>query len=158
LSHILPPYISPGGHGSHVESAKNPRFSPIVDSKSALGQRGDHVRHGDCSTSSDVYLVIQENCHSDSSTRPDNAAMSGRGSGIAGLGNAYTQIALTSTIASGNAYDSDVEFVDGWTNPFTTGGYNLIGNGNALDAFDVADQTLVTDPGLAPLADNGGPT
>ncbi len=94
----------------------------------------------------------------ESSTVTDNTAQSGYGSGIASLADVYTATILSSTIVSGNEFDSDVEFVDGSTNTFASGGYNLIGNGNALGVFLDTDQTQVTDPGLAPLADNGGHT
>ncbi|MGF1523744.1 MAG: choice-of-anchor Q domain-containing protein [Leptolyngbyaceae cyanobacterium] len=42
---------------------------------------------------------------------------------------------------------------------FLSQGNNLIGTGNSVDAFNQStDITGVTDPGLEPLADNGGPT
>ncbi len=93
-----------------------------------------------------------------SSTITDNSAPLGQGSGVASLGNAYAFTELASSIVSGNAHNSDVDYVDGPTNSFGSGGYNLIGNGNALDNFALSDQTLVTNPGVGPLADNGGPT
>jgi hypothetical protein len=53
-----------------------------------------------------------------------------------------------------------VDFVFGFgANSFDSDGDNLIGDGNATGAFTQGgDQTAVADPGLGPLADNGGPT
>ncbi|TVQ42256.1 MAG: hypothetical protein EA365_15670 [Gloeocapsa sp. DLM2.Bin57] len=74
---------------------------------------------------------------------------------------------IANTIISGNI-GTDVDGVNDnyYGNSFTPSpllanslGGNLIGNGNALDIFDQStDQTSITDPGLNPLADNGGLT
>ncbi len=69
-----------------------------------------------------------------------------------------TRTEVESTIISGNT-GGDVDFLGGITNSFLSLGYNLIGLGTATGNFNVAgDQIDVTDPGLEPLADNGGPT
>ena len=92
------------------------------------------------------------------STITENQAPSGQGSGVASRGDPNTSTKVVSTIIAGNT-DSDVDFVDGDINSFESDGNNLIGTGNALDNFNApGDQTGFTDPGLAPLADNGGPT
>ncbi len=64
---------------------------------------------------------------------------------------------VTSSIISGNV-NSDVDSVEN-SNTLTSEDHNLIGTGNAIDNFNGDnDQTGVTDPLLADLADNGGPT
>lgn len=71
---------------------------------------------------------------------------------------------LTASIVSGNENDTDVVFIDpdqpSQGNTFVSDGSNLIGSGDALDAFrqDLGDITGEVDPGLDPLAENGGPT
>ena len=80
------------------------------------------------------------------------------GSGIASFGDAETQTTITSSIVSGNV-GTDIDVVLGTINSFASNGNNLIGDGNATIAFSSdSDITGNTDPGLAPLADNGGPT
>ena len=87
------------------------------------------------------------------------------GSGISSFGDAIAQTTVTSSIVSGNI-GTDVDLATPPTvdvadapNSFTSNGNNLIGDGNAIDAFSgPGDITGNTDPGLAALADNGGPT
>ncbi|MEQ9481247.1 Ig-like domain-containing protein [Coleofasciculus sp. F4-SAH-05] len=87
-----------------------------------------------------------------------NTAPDGYGSGIASRGRGSTSTTITSSIVSGNT-NSDVDFFNGDINSFTSDGHNLIGDGNATAAFNQSgDITGVTDPGLDPLADNGGST
>jgi hypothetical protein len=77
------------------------------------------------------------------------------GGGIASFSNARTE--FVSSILAGNI-NSDVDFVGG-TNTFVSQGYNLVGVGNGAIAFNqTGDQTGMTNPGLAPLANNGGAT
>ena len=88
-----------------------------------------------------------------------NTAPAETGSGIASLANSITHTIVHSTIVSGNAHDSDVDFLLGPIDSFSSLGYNLVGRGTATAAFSaVGDQAGVTDAELAPLADNGGPT
>jgi predicted outer membrane repeat protein len=90
------------------------------------------------------------------STITDNTAPDGYGSGIAHDGGDLTTI--TSTIVSGNT-NSDIDIDGGDTSVITSGGNNLIGTSNVIAAFNQSgDITGVTDPGLDPLADNGGLT
>jgi RTX calcium-binding nonapeptide repeat (4 copies) len=78
-----------------------------------------------------------------------------------GITNLYDRslATLTSSIISGNSGSSDVE-TDSGTDTFVSNGHNLIGNiGTGIAAFSQpTDITGVTDPKLAPLANNGGPT
>jgi CSLREA domain-containing protein len=91
------------------------------------------------------------------STITNNAAPS-TGSGVFVLYADSVTVNVASSIIAGNA-GSDVDFSPGSANPFVSQGNNLIGTGNAVGTFNKAtDITGVTDPGLAPLADNGGPT
>lgn len=92
------------------------------------------------------------------STITNNIASSNQGSGIASSGFAGVQTIVTSSLVSGNN-NTDVDFTDDTTNTFISNGHNLIGDGNAVDAFNQAtDITGNTNPGLGSLADNGGPT
>jgi hypothetical protein len=64
-------------------------------------------------------------------------------------------VALTDTIVAGNA-GSDIDDVEGAT---TTGSYNLVGTGGAGGLTSAGHNLIgVADPGLAPLANYGGPT
>ncbi|NEP82997.1 MAG: DUF4347 domain-containing protein, partial [Okeania sp. SIO3B3] len=64
---------------------------------------------------------------------------------------------VTSSIISGNI-NSDVDSVES-NNTLISGDNNLTGTGNAINNFNGDnDQTGVTDPLLADLADNGSPT
>ncbi len=96
------------------------------------------------------------------STVTGNSAPAGLGSGLSSHsdGTAVSNTNILSSIISGNV-NSDVDNVlsGTGTNTITSNNFNLIGTGNALASFNQAnDQTNVTDPGLAPLANNGGLT
>jgi len=88
------------------------------------------------------------------STITNNTAPNGQGSGVASYGFAFRETRVSSSIISANT-NTDVDFVGGTTNSFTSGGYNLIGDGNATSAFNQAgDQIDIADPGLKRLALN----
>ncbi|MGD1805262.1 DUF4347 domain-containing protein [Dapis sp. BLCC M126] len=103
------------------------------------------------------------------STITRNEAASNQGSGVLhqpstiinDYGDSYSfnaSTTITSSIVSGNV-NTDVDSVENNNNFFTSGDNNLIGTGNATDIFNGDnDQTGVTDPLLADLADNGGST
>lgn len=96
--------------------------------------------------------IIHSTITANSSPDDDN------GSGVATDGDFDSITYVESSIIAGNLH-SDVDFVDGIANNFESVGYNVIGIGNATGAFaGPGDQTNVLDPGLGPLADNGGPT
>ena len=85
-----------------------------------------------------------------------NISNSGGGDGLANFGT----LTIGNTIIAGNTNNNDVlnivspPFVNG---TITSEGSNLIGGGNAATSFSgTGDQTSITDPGLDPLADNGG--
>ncbi len=76
---------------------------------------------------------------------------------------------ITSTIISGNTVKDSLYYTSNYatrdvsffSSVINSGGANLIGNSDSssVAAFDEpSDQVNVADPGLAPLADNGGPT
>jgi hypothetical protein len=69
----------------------------------------------------------------------------------AGVG-AGGPLAVISSIIAGNGIN-DVYGPD-----FISHGYNLVGNGKGLAAFNQPGDLVGVDPLLAPLADNGGPT
>ncbi len=91
-------------------------------------------------------------------TITENMSPDGSGSGIATTGNLATRTEMTSTIVSGND-STDVDYVTGSVNSFSSLGFNLVGSGNAVDGgtFVHNDQTGVADPLLDPLRFNGGP-
>lgn len=79
---------------------------------------------------------------------------------MASYGYAYVLTRVQASIISGNT-NTDVDFVSGSTNSFSSLGDNIIGDGNAATAppfNQTGDQINVADPGLGPLANNGGPT
>ena len=90
------------------------------------------------------------------STITSNEAPAGYGSGVASRGDTDTMTHVASTIIAANA-NSDVDIVAGGTNSMISGGYNVVGSGNAVAAFMNNDQPNVADPGLDLLANNGGP-
>ncbi len=92
-----------------------------------------------------------------STTITSNTAPDGQGAGVASEGDTYTSTVVGNSIIAANSF-TDVDFVGGSTNSFTSEGYNVIGDGNATSAFDTEDQTGVTEPGLGDLEYNGGPT
>ncbi len=90
------------------------------------------------------------------STITNNAAAVGGGSGVFSSGDVDASTEVHSTIIAGNV-SSDVDTTV--PNTFVSQGYNLIGSGSALVEFtEPGDQTLVADPMLFDLAENGGPT
>jgi predicted outer membrane repeat protein len=96
------------------------------------------------------YVGIIEIEHS---TITNNSAPTNQGSGVASSGvSDTTHTDVFSSIISANA-NTDVDFVRGAdTSFFVSKGYNLIGDGNATDAFNQSgDRKGADDPGLAPL-------
>jgi hypothetical protein len=101
------------------------------------------------------------------STITNNTAPDGFGSGVASFGDTATRTEVLSSIISAKQ-GTDVDFVSDTTNSFLSGGFNVIGSGNAIgdddpntddNAFDqTGDNTGVSDPGLDPLDSYGGPT
>ena len=90
-------------------------------------------------------------------TITNNQAPVGKGSGLAAFGS-IQNTTVTSSIIAGNV-NSDVDELTGGSNAIQSGGNNLIGTGNATTKFNLTtDITGVTNPGLDPLVDNGGPT
>lgn len=93
------------------------------------------------------------------STVTQNDSNDFAGSGVVTWGDtsfAFTEI--YSTIVAGN-HHTDVAVTGGFVDTFESLGYNVIGTGS-VDAFDDPGDYVIemTDPGLGPLADNGGPT
>lgn len=80
------------------------------------------------------------------------------GGGVSNRGTRTTKasVRVSSSIIAGNE-TSDVS-VGTNAGPFASGGYNLVGTGDTTSFDKMGDRTGVTDPGLGPLASNGGPT
>ncbi len=92
----------------------------------------------------------------ESVTITENSAPAGAGVASRGVEGVLTKI--RNTIVSGNT-GPDIDRVDGVVEVYESDGYNLIGDGNALDAFAAAtDLPGLIDPGLRLLWNNGGPT
>jgi hypothetical protein len=97
------------------------------------------------------------------STISDNEAESDAGGVYVVLG---ARLQTRGSIISGNIADGLLNGDDLFSDPFTpptfvSGGYNLIGDvstWNVSDFNEPGDLTGMTDPGLGPLSDNGGPT
>jgi CSLREA domain-containing protein len=91
------------------------------------------------------------------STITANMAQASRGGGVTSSG-ADAKTRIHSTIIAGNTL-GDVDFFGSDVNSFSSDGYNLIGLGSAVGAFNQpGDQTGFMDPLLNPLGSNGGPT
>jgi hypothetical protein len=104
----------------------------------------------------------------------NSTSLANHGAGVASTANAATRTTVYSSIIAGNkttssATPTDVDFVDASSvNSFQTLGYNVIGTGNALAAFNLPpspslpaglpDKVGEVNPGLAPLSNNGGLT
>jgi hypothetical protein len=103
------------------------------------------------------------------STIADNATeFANSGSGVASLGTATTRTTLLSSIVAENrttaagVVPTDIDFVDAaFVNSFQSLGYNVVGSGNALPAFNtivgnpisgVPDKTGILDARLDPLS------
>jgi uncharacterized protein YjbI with pentapeptide repeats len=84
-----------------------------------------------------------------------NSAPADAGSGVYRGGG---EMIFYSSIIAGNVLsDADANSISGAA--FRSTGYNLVGTGSAVAAFNQpGDQTGVADPMLGMLADNGGPT
>jgi hypothetical protein len=97
----------------------------------------------------------------ESCTITGNSSFTAGPNGIAALVGANVETYVRNSIVSvnGSGASTDVGLINGSTNSFVSGGYNLIGDGNATAAFNEStDVTGNTDPGLSALAENGGPT
>ena len=100
--------------------------------------------------------------------RPGFSAVMGRAGtswgGITSFGDSSTFTTVANTIVSGNVISGtttadDLAIIGGFTNSFSSGGYNLIGAIGSNITFDgTGDQIGVSDPHLGVLADNGGGT
>ena len=81
-----------------------------------------------------------------------------QGSGVAAFGSGTAVTRLSNSIVAGNSSNNDVSVVDNAT-ALVSGGYNLIGGGNAVARFNATgDQSGINDPQLGSLTNNGGPT
>jgi hypothetical protein len=78
----------------------------------------------------------------------------GSGGGVASVGTGSVRV--YSSILAGNQ-TTDVD--NARNGSFSSLGYNIVGDGTSAPSFNsTGDQTGVANPGLGPLANNGGPT
>ena len=128
-----------------------------ISGNSTVGDSSDGGGIFVASSSRDGYIGSFGFLEASNSTITDNTAANGQGGGVAGDGG-NASVEVVASIIAGNP-GSDVDFVNGNVNTFASGGNNLIGNGNATAAFNQPTDIIgITDPGLEPLANNGGPT
>ena len=138
------------GGGIFVRNTYDPNLVSTISNSTISGNSTDRYGGGFYNGAGGVCIS--------NSTFTDNRSPENQGSGVASSGDATTQTEVVSSIIAGNG-NSDVDVVGGDTNSFVSQGNNLIGTGNAIEAFtETSDLIGVTDPGLEPLADNGGPT
>ena len=127
-------------------------FATITNSTFSNNDSGDR---GGALLNSNATLDISH------STFTLNSSASSRGDAIASLASNNAATNIYSTIVSNNGSNSvfnDVEVFFG-ANNITSGGYNLIGGGNAISAFTATgDMTGVFDPVLSILEKTGGKT
>lgn len=96
----------------------------------------------------------------DSCTITANTAPGGRGGGVYSLSSSAARTEVRNSIIAGNV-GTDVDFGGGATNTFVSKGYNVVGDGNAMNTFaQVGDQRDISGTALklGALANNGGPT
>lgn len=83
-----------------------------------------------------------------------------RGGGVLSFDDSTSVLTrLEGSIIAGNTGGSDVELrFSSSDSSYQSGGSNVVGKVGKYVVFGTTDQTAVTDPGLLPLADNGGST
>jgi cysteine-rich repeat protein len=92
-----------------------------------------------------------------SSTITANTSQDGPG-GIEAFADSANSVRMSNSIVAGNSALGAAGAPD-CSGPITSDGYNLIGNGAGCGQLAAAaGDRIGVDPGLAPLADNGGPT
>ena len=112
---------------------------------------GNSAAHGGGIFTQDSVLQLRF------STITANNAPANEGAGIQSLVNAMTRTEVSGSIVAGN-FLSDVDLVGGGGNSFQSGGFNLIGTGEALSEFVETGDLTNVNPQLGPLVNNGGPT
>ena len=144
-----------GDEGGGVSSTTSLSGPKTTITNSTISGNSATARGGGGVSNNDGLTVVEH------STITKNTAPSGSGSGVASFGGERNRTEVLSSIISGNT-NTDVDFlgvVGISPNSFVSKSYNLIGDGNATDAFgQSSDRANVGDPRLGPLADNGGPT
>lgn len=129
----------------------------ILQNSTISGNTATTFGGGIVNTSDGLLFGTKATATISNSTLTNNTG--GTGGGITNFG----RLTVTSSIVAGNTNDSDVlNFFPGST---TSGGHNLIGNGNGTNAFTngvegdlVGTSANPLDPLLGDLQDNGGPT
>ena len=115
---------------------------------------------GNTSLSLGGGLTLESDVLITATTITDNEARFGAGIAFKDILSG-TEVSISGSIIAGNTGDGDdLEEVSGTNTAITSDGTNIFGSIDSdLGSFTVAgDSADVSDPGLAPLADNGGPT
>ncbi|MDB9526338.1 hypothetical protein PN498_10100 [Oscillatoria sp. CS-180] len=128
---------------------------------------GNSVSGGDFTTGGAVFVGSSVSLNPtetefviSNSTVTDNLAPTSNFPSFTAVGGMDSEVATTvvSSIIAGNQ-ESDIASSFRENNNFVSQGHNLIGTGNGAVSFNQpTDSVGITDPGLEPLADNGGPT
>jgi hypothetical protein len=84
-----------------------------------------------------------------------NAAPDGHGSGLLVYSDTLTGDVYSSIIAGNSNSDLDIYYPASYAY-FSSAGYNIVGSGSLTAIFNKSGDQVGVDPGLGPLADNGG--
>jgi hypothetical protein len=134
-----------GGGGVFNRGTVSGMEGNAVFTNSTISKNEAEVSGGGISNAGDVSIR--------NSTVTKNSA-EGSGGGVASLGTG--SVGVYSSILAGNQ-TTDVDNASNGS--FSSLGYNIIGDGKSAPSFNsTGDRTGVTNPGLGPLANNGGPT
>jgi len=139
--------------GGAIFSATNSNFATTrtILTRCTLGGNTATLRGGAITNNSGRTTL--EHC-----TISGNSAPAGFGSGIASFGNILAETLVKFSLIAANT-NSNVDFVQGGANSFTSQGYNLIGPGNATGLFNQpGDQINPSNLNLSPLGNYGGPS
>jgi hypothetical protein len=120
---------------------------PTAITNSTISGNAADVRGGGLYTRNNASFALAN------TTVTDNTAPEGSGIADAGAGAAYP-FSVVSTIVAGNHVAAGATTQEIVTVHPIDGSHDLIGSANVT----LPDGTLGGDPGLGPLADNGGPT
>jgi hypothetical protein len=124
--------------------------STISGNTSTFNNAGITLQTGNSAATSIVNLTnctITNNSVSGNTTRAAIWLQPGAGTNVLNLNN---------TIVSGNLANGAPADIEGMADPSSS--FNLIGTGGGLTNGVNSNIVGINDPGLAPLADNGGPT
>jgi hypothetical protein len=138
-----------GGGGGILNSGTATRMSSVAITNSTISGNESETSGAGIATSDGNATIRNSTVTNNTSEGPGGGlTSSGRTDGAS--------VRVSSSIIAGNRI-SDVS-VGRNASPIVSGGYNLVGTGDTTGFGKTGDRTGVTNPGLGPLANNGGPT